>query len=216
MKPNFMHDSWFEKLKPLFQNGVMETIRTSLHPDITPHPKYIFRAFEMPPEQVEVCIMGLSPYPNINDACGIAFALEDRLERDYNMIPYSLQILEDAIAKETYDIAYETKNLLHNWTEQNILLLNAALTALPYQPTAYVEVWRPFTTEVVKILDENRIIFYLLGNDARKYKDVIKYSTVFESIHPAAMAYNKDMVFDSKFKQVSECYEKMHGKPIIW
>jgi len=212
MKPELMDTTWYKELEPLFLNGTMTTIRKSLNNICPESPKNIFRAFLMPLQEVNICILGLSPYPNKNDAKGIAFAVEE--DRDYNYWPYSLKIINDAIANDYADISIMLKPDLSNWTSQGVLLLNSALTCEVGQPLSHVDIWKPFTQKVIEILDQNRIIFYLLGSEAKSYKSIIKYSKVFESIHPAACAYN-NVKFDSKFKEVADYYYNINKDSIV-
>lgn len=209
-----MHDKWYLLLEHLFKSGYMESLRTHISMSgFVPEAKNIFRAYQMSPDDVKICIIGLSPYPKHSDACGIAFAVED--EREFSFLPDSLQVIADSISKDYNDISYEPQPLLQNWQDQGVFLINTALTTVPYNATSHIDLWKRFTQKVVKILDQNRIIFYLLGAEAKKLKEHIVNSTVFESIHPAACKYS-NVKFDGKFKQIDDYYYKLHGENIQW
>ena len=45
---------------------------------ILPDRKLVFRALEVPPSEVKVLLIGQDPYPNAQDACGLAFSVTPR------------------------------------------------------------------------------------------------------------------------------------------
>ncbi|MFM8384813.1 MAG: uracil-DNA glycosylase, partial [Actinomycetota bacterium] len=45
---------------------------------ILPDKKWVFRALELSPEDVKVLVIGQDPYPNVQDACGLAFSVQPR------------------------------------------------------------------------------------------------------------------------------------------
>jgi len=215
MKPELMDESWYIHLKYLFEDGTMEKIRSALTSQTCPKNfKHIFRAFLMPLNEVKICLLGLSPYPNVNDATGLAFGVNG--DRPYAHWPFSLKVINDAISYDYSDITYALDPSLVSWEKQGIFLTNVALTCEAGQALSHIELWRPFTEKVIKLLDENRIIFYLLGNEAKSYKQHIKYSAIFESVHPAALAYNADLKFDSKFKEVDYAHYLINKSNINW
>ena len=62
MKPEIMHESWWLKLKHKFENGTLTKIREEISkvPFSPENPKQIFRAFDLPLEDVRAVIVGLS------------------------------------------------------------------------------------------------------------------------------------------------------------
>lgn len=46
---------------------------------ILPDRSLVFRALEIPPEEVKVLILGQDPYPNASDACGLAFSVNHEI-----------------------------------------------------------------------------------------------------------------------------------------
>lgn len=209
-----MHDNWYKYLEKHFTNGDMDNVRKHLTVDMCPSKgEDIFKAFAADPDTIRVCILGLSPYPNQNDATGIAFGVQRG--RNYHALPYSLKAIIDGITEEYNYIAYEPDTSLQHWVDQGVLLLNCALTCTQSNPTAHIELWKSFTKSVIEILDQKRIIFYLLGSEAKSYEQFINYSTVFKSIHPAASAYNS-MKFDSKFKLVADTLYNINKTELKW
>ena len=74
--------NWQELLLP-FQNQINQIgqelqARADKGERILPDKKWVFRALELDPEQVNLVIVGQDPYPNANDACGLAFSVLPR------------------------------------------------------------------------------------------------------------------------------------------
>lgn len=209
-----MHDKWYKYLEKHFTNGDMDNVRKHLTIDMCPSKgEDIFKAFTTDPDTIRVCILGLSPYPNQKDATGIAFGVESN--RDYNQLPYSLKIIIDSIAEEYNDISYMPDTSLQSWVDQGVMLLNSALTCTQGNPNIHLDLWRNFTKTVIQVLDENRVIFYLLGSEAKSYEQYINYSKVFKSIHPAASAYGA-VKFDGKFRNVANELYNVNKIQIVW
>jgi len=220
MKPVLMNDAWYKHLKD--EVSKLSTLQQKLSKvNFSPKdPKNIFRAFSiLEPKDVRICLLGLSPYMDDN-ATGNAFAIpKDKLYKEY---PFSLKVISDAIAQE-YDI-YEIDKWfdpsLGIWESQGILLLNSALTCEVNKPEAHLNDWKPLITKVLKTLNEidNGLIFYTFGSTAKEYMKLIDKNRHyhFHSVHPAALYYNSNMVFDSHFKEIAELYYKNTGNKLHW
>lgn len=180
-----------------------------------PKSEDMFKVLELcNPELVKVIIVGLSPYPKLLDCSGIAFATPDK--REYNDLPYSLKVLTWALYKE-YNIDRNVEHpldsrLLH-WVKQGVLLYNIALTTIPNDPLSHVSLWHNFSKTLLTNLKQSNpdIIVWTLGSQA---KNIIQGN--YHSIHPAAMAYNKGLKFDSYFKQIGDDYYQLYSRPLDW
>jgi len=95
---------------------------------------------------------------------------------------------------------------------QGVLLLNKALTV---GTTSHMHVWTWFTNSLIENLNEleQPIIFYFLGSPAKKLSRFVTSERhyVFDSIHPAALAYDSNRVFDGRFREIGELYQELHG-----
>ncbi len=146
--------------------------------------------------------------------------IKDKL---YNEYPFSLKVISDAIAKD-YDLTDEIDKWfdpsLGIWESQGILLLNSALTCEVNKPEAHLNDWKPLITKVLKTLNEidNGLIFYTFGSTAKEYMKLIDKNRHyhFHSVHPAALYYNSNMVFDSHFKEIADLYYKNTGNKLHW
>lgn len=229
MKPKLMNEDWWKLLAPsLSRLTIQKKLKKGRF--CPENAGDIFRAFYLlKPKDVRVVLLGLSPYPDkeiqpdgsIGNACGLAFAHQDR---DYEYWTFSMKVIGHALAQD-YGIAsedihkYLCTNLLA-WEVSGVMLLNAALTCEMGKPESHLNDWYIFILDVLKIIHEqnDRIIFYSFGSYA---KDMLKPVNrnkhyVFNSMHPASLYYNKNMKFNSHFKEVDEIYKRLYGRDIGW
>lgn len=221
MKPDIMSNSWYNKLKHKFEDGTLTKIRQEIGkaPFSPENPKHVFRAFDLPLEQVRVVIVGLSPYMDDN-ACGYAFAT---MKNNYKDWPYSLKVIADSLCKE-YQMDVNTiddylPSDLVLWQMQGVMMLNIALTTTKTDSKSHIELWKPFMIEVFKVLAvRTNLIFYFMGNDAYEYAKYVNDGGhfIYKSVHPAALKYNAGLVFDGHFYEVGEKYKEVWGTTLDW
>jgi uracil-DNA glycosylase len=90
--------------------------------NIIPKESNVFRCFNyFDISKTKVVLLGQDPYPNSNDACGLAFSVERK-----ENLPKSLTNIFKELESDL-NVTRINGNL-ENWAEQGILLLNAALT----------------------------------------------------------------------------------------
>lgn len=158
----------------------------------------VFRAFrETPLDEVKVILLFQDPYHN-----GIMDGLATSCSRSF--ISPTLRIMLNGIDKEYPEWKNslehgrdDRKNLLR-WAKQGVLLLNVALTVEKSTPGSHLKIWKPFTIEVINILNKKQdLVWGLFGKEARSYKKYIVNPThsIFEVPHPAAEVYNSDAGF---------------------
>lgn len=129
------------------------------------------------------------PYPGKIDehiyvADGIAFS-----SRLSTRIPKSLDYIYKALGE-----GRDALDLTH-WANDGILLLNCALTfPIKGKSGAHIALWRPFITEVLRLINEKKegIAFGLMGAPAKVYHSIITAPShgVFSCEHPAAPSYH--------------------------
>lgn len=180
--------------------------------NVFPHPKDIFRAFDMCPfDTVKVVILGQDPYHGPQQANGLSFAVHSGMT-----LPPSLKNIFKEIKS---DLGYEPypDGDLSRWAKQGVLLLNATLTVRANSPGSHQKKgWEEFTDATIRALSEKRkgIVFILWGNYAKKKGSIIDRTKhfVIESPHPSPFsAY--DGFFGSKPFSKANTYLT---KPIDW
>lgn len=225
MKPDIMHQSWYNKLKHKFEDGTLTKIRQEIGkaPFSPENPKHVFRAFDLPLEQVKAVIVALSPYMDDN-ACGYAFAT---MKSQYKDWPYSLKVIADSLCKEyQMDVNIIDDYLpsdLVLWQMQGVMMLNIALTTTKTDSKSHIELWKPFMIEVFKVLAvRTNLIFYFMGDDAYEYAKYLDSSHfIYRSMNPEMLKLNKDLiftefVFDGHFYEVGEKYKEVWGTTLDW
>ena len=172
-----------EKWRDIIEEcGGKEIIDTLPDEDICPRPADIFNAFKLTPyDLVKVIIIGQDPYPNIEDACGLAFSTK----YENHHIPASLRNIYKALRRLGYmDIV--DHGCLEGWAKQGVLLLNTALTCRIGKSNSHSKLWEKFTQKLVGKLNG---IYLLWGNNAKKLKPFIKYTAeILEYGHPSPLS----------------------------
>ena len=229
--PKLAHESWGNC--PAFDKNILDKIKQNLIPGtfLPSNAPDIFKAFEMPLDDVKVVILGLSPYPNINkytgrpNACGYAFALDsDRIP--YEHWPASLKMIAHALDPQEESIETYFMPSLHMWREQGVLLLNCSLTCLQNDPTSHLSVWSDFTRILIDYIDNVRpgLIYYFMGNEAKSYqKYVVNLGAyIYTSAHPAYWARQIDtlsateLFADQQFSEIAKRYHWLYGERLDW
>ena len=177
MKKVDIETSWYELLKDEFEKDYFLKLRKFIKNEyktkqIFPHPKNIFKAFELTPvNDVKVVILGQDPYHGANQAHGLAFSVQENIK-----IPPSLS----NIYKELYDdlnIPIKRSGNLEYWAKQGVLLLNSVLTVESGKANSHKNIgWEKFTESVISLISKKKeiLVFLLWGSYAHKKEDFIE------------------------------------------
>ena len=142
---------------------------------LNPKIGWIFRAFHMvPPDKVKAIIMGQDPAPQPGLATGLSFSL------DSSVHPKEVQSVLRVIL-ETRNEGYcvdPSFGGLESWAKQGVLLLNTALTLVQNQISSHIPIWREFSREIMKYINENTnpSVWILWGSKAKGLKNKIDQS----------------------------------------
>lgn len=221
MKKVDIETSWYELLKDEFEKDYFLKLRKFIKNEyktkqIFPHPKNIFKAFELTPvNDVKVVILGQDPYHGADQAHGLAFSVQENIK-----IPPSLS----NIYKELYDdlnIPIKRSGNLEYWAKQGVLLLNSVLTVESGKANSHKNIgWEKFTESVISLISKKKeiLVFLLWGNYAHKKEDFIESNNhlILKSVHPSPLsAYNG--FFGSKhFSKANNFLKKNNIKEIVW
>ncbi len=177
---------------------------------IFPHPKDIFRAFDICPfDQVKVVILGQDPYHGVKQANGLCFAVHENV-----LLPPSLKNIFKEIESDL-GMKPERNGDLSRWAKQGVLLLNATLTVRASNPGSHQKKgWEEFTDAAIKKLSDERenLVFMLWGNYAKNKGAVIDRTKhqVLESAHPSPFSADSGF-FGSKPFSKANGYLRKHG-----
>lgn len=213
--------SWKEKLEEEFGKPYFTELTKFVKEEyqmgaVYPHPKNIFRAFELTPfDQVKVVILGQDPYHGPGQAIGLSFAVEEDMT-----LPPSLRNIYKELADDL-GTPVDAHGDLSRWAKQGVLLLNATLTVRARAAGSHQgKGWEAFTDAAIKALSEEceHLVFILWGNYARSkgaHIDRAKH-LVIESAHPSPFSASNGF-FGSKPFSKANAYLTEHGKePVDW
>ena len=166
----------------------------------------IFYALNTTPfEDVKVLIIGQDPYPNREDAHGLAFSKKS------GKVPASLKNIFEKI-KEDVGIENVSGNLTP-WAKQGVLMLNRALTFTKNESLAKRnKFWKPVIDSIIEsLINRNKPLVVILwgipANEIAQFsfnnENNLKNHSVYiiRSSHPSNMgnAKNSD-IFDGRVK----------------
>lgn len=217
-----LESSWKGKLQQEFQKPYFEALTSFVRDEyaagtVYPHPKNIFRAFELTPfNQVKVVILGQDPYHGPKQAIGLSFAVEEGMT-----LPPSLRNIYKELESDLGKGIEHRNGDLTRWAQQGVLLLNATLTVRAHTAGSHQgKGWETFTDTVIKALSEERehLVFILWGNYARTkgaHIDRTKH-LVIESAHPSPFSATNGFFGSKPFSKTNE-YLRAHGiEEIDW
>jgi len=197
-------DSWFNILNSDERKCFEEKFSTSnskrKSQEILPYEDEnsgIYYALKVTPfDKVKVLIIGQDPYPNKEDAHGLAFSKKS------GKIPASLKNIFAKIKEETG--VNNTSGNLTPWAKQGVLLLNRALTFSKEESLASRnKFWQPVIDIIIEklISREKPLVIMLWGNPANDIpqfsfdlEEEYKKHNVFilRSSHPSNMGNAKN------------------------
>ena len=191
----------------------------------------IYHALNITPfDKVKVLIMGQDPYPNKEDAHGLAFS------KLSGKIPASLKNIFEKIKEDTG--VNNVSGNLTPWAKQGVLLLNRALTFSKNESLAVRnKFWLPVIDIIInKLLERKKTLIIILwgnpANDIEQFsfekEEEYKKNNIYilRSSHPSNMGNAKNSVLkDGKigaftqtpnFRLTNEILKSLGEKEINW
>ena len=221
-----IEESWKKHLVQEFSKEYFVKLRSFVRAEYAthttyPHPKDIFRAFELCPfDSVKVVILGQDPYHgqynNKPQATGLSFAVNDGVT-----LPPSLQNIFKEIESDLGKPLIHKSGDLSRWATQGVLLLNATLTVRASEAGSHQKKgWEEFTDAAIQALSDQRehLVFILWGNYARQkgaHIDRTKH-LVLESPHPSPFSAYSGFFGSKPFSKTNEYLLKTGQTPIEW
>lgn len=170
---NLIHNTWIDKLndkeKHIFWNNYCEIEKKRNKQDIIfpiedENGGIYYALNKTPLDKVKVLIIGQDPYPNEDQAHGLAFSIK------------SGEIPENSCLKNIFEkinITHTSGNLT-SWAEQGVLLLNMALTYSKKETLSKrIEFWSPIIDIIINklIKQQKPLVVILWGKKANKIKN---------------------------------------------
>jgi uracil-DNA glycosylase len=154
------------------------------------------------------------PYHNPGSATGLAFD-NPKSQKPSPSLRNILNELERDTGAPSKALSNATSYLEH-LPSQGVLLLNTALSVERENPGSHVDMWRPFTEELVCQINArlSHVVWVLWGEKAKKYKKSITNPThkIVEGAHPSPFSAHSGF-FGGKFFTTVNTHLKI---PIQW
>jgi uracil-DNA glycosylase len=178
-----------------------------------PKKEHIFKVFEKTDwKNTKVVIIGQEPYCTPLYASGLAFGVSHELINSLSPFPPILEHIANEVEEDVHNGLNFLDYTLEDWSNQGVMLLNAALTVEHGKPGTSLSLWKPFTEHVIKTISDKKpgTIFLLWGSQVAYYKKFINQTAnhVIESPGPyplsiAAKTWNGSTPF-SKINKIIE------------
>lgn len=179
---------------------------------ILPDRKFVFRALEIPPDEVKVLVIGQDPYPNIQDACGLSFSVTPRKSG----LPGSLMNIQKEIITDIGSTASADGDLTR-WAEQGVMLLNRVLTVTAGASGSHSRLgWEEITHDIAKTVAEKGAIGLLWGNSARELAHLFEEDRRIEGVHPSPLSAHRGFLGSKPFSAINRLLINSDRTPITW
>ena len=190
---------------------LLAQISKNLTSSFIPEQQSIFRALQIPPDQVKVVIVGQDPYPNPKHAMGLAFSIPAGVAP----LPKSLK---NIFTELNNDLAIDRSNGdLSDWANQGVLLLNRSLTVEPGKSDSHSNLgWQDFTEKIIQAAANNGALAILWGNEAQKVSNLFADTDVFKSAHPSPLSAYRGFFGSKPFSKVNKRLIEKGLIPIKW
>ena len=214
-------EQFFNSIK---SKDYIKTLKTFLdheykHKIIYPSRKNIFNAFKLTSvDNIKVVIFGQDPYPNPNQAMGLAFSVNKGI-----LVPPSLKNIYREIEIEFNKRCNTQNGDLTYLAKQGVLLLNSILTVEKARPLSHnIKEYELFFLDVLNYLNglDQPIVFMLWGSKAKAYERYIKTNDnrlILKANHPSPLSANQGGWFNTNiFKDCNSYLESKNITPINW
>lgn len=216
-----LNNKWDELLKPEFEKEYYLKLRQFLIEEyknnaIYPDKNNIFNALKLTSyEDVKVVIIGQDPYHGPNQAHGLSFSVQPKVQ-----IPPSLLNMYKEL-RDDLGCFIPNNGYLVPWAEQGVLLLNAVLTVRGGQANSHRNKgWEKFTDRVIELLNERKepVVFLLWGNNAKEKGEFItnKHHYILTSVHPSPLSASRGFFGCKHFSKTNEILKSLGKNPIDW
>lgn len=206
---------WADMLLPLHAiKSINELVERDLLETAIPNQELIFRAFEMPPQDIRVVILGQDPYPNAH-AMGLSFSSLAPT------VPASLRNIYKELESDLGVPAPSSANLTH-WVDQGVFLANAALT-ISRDGKLHHPYWSNFTRQWIRGLAARYpIVWILWGDKAKAWRlDILESGSesgigqvIIDSVHPSPLSARHGFFGSRPFSRANAALRQL-GKPSI-
>lgn len=180
----------------------------------------IFKALAASPySYTKVVILGQDPYHGPGQATGLAFGVQNNLDKK-EYPPTLRNILKELKKDYGLDRDLEVSPSLFQWAIQGVLLLNTSLTVEQGRPGSHSKIgWEYFIEAIMQALAEKPepVVYLLWGKHAQEYERFIpKHHHVIKSPHPSPFSAHTGFFFSKPFTKCNQILAQEGMGTIDW
>lgn len=217
-----LHESWKQRLLPVFADPRMQSLRAFLREEIAagkaiyPPAAQIFAALDATPfDAVQVVILGQDPYHGPGQAHGLCFSVQPGTPAPPSLLNIFKEIESDL------HIPPPAHGCLTHWARQGVLLLNTVLTVERGNAGAHRgKGWEVLTDAIVDLLNRERegLVFMLWGSPAQAKGRLLDTGRhlVLKARHPSPLSAHSGFFGCRHFSQANAWLERHGRTPIDW
>ena len=206
-----LHPGWRDLLKgslDLLDQIELELKETSF----LPQHQDVMKCLSFNPSEAKVLILGQDPYPNSDDAMGLAFSTARRDGK----LPASLKNIYRELVDDL-DIPHPNSGDLSPWCKQGVVLLNRTLTCAEGESNSHRDIgWREFTDQVVSVLAQQGVVAILWGANAQEVEHHFPKSDCISSVHPSPLSAYRGFFGSKPFSRANQLLVAKGRQPIDW
>ena len=181
---------------------------------IVPHPDHVFRALQVPPEDVRIVLVGQDPYPNAQHAMGLSFSVP----RGVTPLPGSARNIRTELASDL-DRSLPQHFELLRWVDQGVLLLNRHLTGAVGSPGAHQGLgWAEVTDALIDVVATTTpgAVAIIWGNHAAKLIPRLGALPIIRSAHPSPLSAHRGFVGSRPFSRANALLRELGRGEVDW
>jgi len=180
--------------------------------DYLPATENVLKALSYDPSLAKVLILGQDPYPNREDAMGLAFSSA----RSDGKLPASLKNIFQELSTDL-EIPIPESGDLAPWCDQGVVLLNRVLTCRVGESDSHAALgWRSFTYEVVKVLADLDVVAILWGKSAQEVSPLFSDDRLITSVHPSPLSAYRGFFGSRPFSKANQLLVQSERTPVDW
>ena len=206
-----LHPGWRELLKGSLD--LLDRIEDQLGKDtFLPSREDVMKSLSFDPRQAKVLILGQDPYPNADDAMGLAFSTA----RTDGKLPASLKNIYRELVDDL-GLSHPTSGDLTPWCKRGVILLNRSLTCAEGESNSHKDLgWREFTDQVVDVLAQQGVVAILWGANAQEVERYFPKSDCIISVHPSPLSSYRGFFGSKPFSRANQILTSKGHEPIDW
>lgn len=206
-----LHPGWRELLKESLD--LLDRIEDQLGKDtFLPSREDVMKSLSFDPRQAKVLILGQDPYPNADDAMGLAFSTA----RTDGKLPASLKNIYRELVDDL-GLSHPTSGDLTPWCKRGVILLNRSLTCAEGESNSHKDLgWREFTDQVVDVLAQQGVVAILWGANAQEVERYFPKSDCIISVHPSPLSSYRGFFGSKPFSRANQILTAKGHEPIDW